>query len=192
MLVHQRSLENAAKNQGELRYLPTLGEIPARDKLTGGEWDWCKYHGDPSGCNTLDDESSVRVHISRVYRKRCLFRTRAGRLGLGPQSVRPGDRMWLMAGSTTPYVLRKKGKNEKESREVWILGRGLCAWRDVWRGSGWINEREYGDDMSRMRKQILLGNVSGAVHFRDNLLMGARILCRSVDEFDSEQRRLLQ
>lgn len=117
MLVHQRSLENAAKNQGELRYLPTLDEIPAQDKLTGGGWDWCKYHGDPSGCNTLDDESSVRVHISRVYRKRCLFRTRAGRLGLGPQSVRPGDRVWLMAGSTTPYVLRKKEKSEKESRQ---------------------------------------------------------------------------
>lgn len=117
MLGHQRSLENAAKNQGELRYLPTLDEIPARDKLTGAMWQWCKYHGDPSACKTLDDESSVRLHIVRVYRKRCLFRTRAGRLGLGPQSVRPGDGVWLVAGSRTPYLLRKKEQGEGEARE---------------------------------------------------------------------------
>lgn len=117
MLGHQRSLENAAKNQGELRYLPTLDEIPAQDKLTGAMWQWCKYHGDPSACKTLDDESSVRLHIVRVYRKRCLFRTRAGRLGLGPQSVRPGDGVWLVAGSRTPYLLRKKEQGEGEARE---------------------------------------------------------------------------
>lgn len=117
MLGHQRSLENAAKNQGDLRYLPTLDEIPAQDKLTGAMWQWCKYHGDPSACKTLDDESSVRLHIVRVYRKRCLFRTRAGRLGLGPQSVRPGDGVWLVAGSRTPYLLRKKEQGEGEARE---------------------------------------------------------------------------
>lgn len=117
MLGHQRSLENAAKNQGDLRYLPRLDEIPAQDKLTGAMWQWCKYHGDPSACKTLDDESSVRLHIVRVYRKRCLFRTRAGRLGLGPQSVRPGDGVWLVAGSRTPYLLRKKEQGEGEARE---------------------------------------------------------------------------
>lgn len=114
MLGHQRSLENAA---GDLRYLPTLDEIPAQDKLTGAIWHWCKYHGDPSACDTLDDESSVRLHIVRVYRKRCLFRTRSGRLGLGPQSVRPGDGVWLVAGSRTPYLLRKKEQVEEEARE---------------------------------------------------------------------------
>lgn len=117
MLGHQRSLENAAKSQGDLRYLPTLDEIPAQDKLTGAMWQWCKYHGDPSACKTLDDESSVRLHIVRVYRKRCLFRTRAGRLGLGPQSVRPGDGVWLVAGSRTPYLLRKKEQGDEEERE---------------------------------------------------------------------------
>lgn len=117
MLGHQRSLEHAAKNQGDLRYLPTLDEIPAQDKLTGAMWQWCKYHGDPSACKTLDDESSVRLHIVRVYRKRCLFRTRAGRLGLGPQSVKPGDGVWLVAGSRTPYLLRKKEQGEGEARE---------------------------------------------------------------------------
>ncbi|POS73835.1 hypothetical protein DHEL01_v207766 [Diaporthe helianthi] len=121
ILEHQRSLENAA-NQGDLRYLPTLDEIPSQDRLTGATWQWCKFHGDPSGCKTLDDESSVRVHISKVYRKRCLFRTRAGRLGLGPQSVRPGDGVWLVAGSRTPYLLRNKEQAEEGKEKLGFLG----------------------------------------------------------------------
>lgn len=121
MLGHQRSLENTT-NQGDLRYLPTVEEIPAQDKLTGASWQWCKFHGDPSACKALDDESSVRVHISKVYRKRCLFRTRNGRLGLGPQSVRPGDGVWLVAGSRTPYLLRNKEQDEEGREKLGFLG----------------------------------------------------------------------
>lgn len=122
MLDHQRSLENTAQSQGDLRYLPRVDEIPPQQKLTGALWEWCKYHGDPSACKTLDDEFSVRFHISRVYRKRCLFRTRSGRLGLGPQSVRPGDGVWLVAGSRTPYLLRKKGQDEEGRERLGFLG----------------------------------------------------------------------
>lgn len=118
MLDHQRSLENANKNSEGWRFLPTSDEIPAQDKLTGALWEWCKYHGDPSTCSTLDDESHVRLHMVKFYRKRCLFRTRAGRLGLGPQSVRAGDEVWLVAGSRTPYLLREKGQdNEEEAKD---------------------------------------------------------------------------
>lgn len=145
MLGHQRSLENAAKNQGELRYLPTLDEIPAQDKLTGAMWQWCKYHGDPSACKTLDDESSVRLHIVRVYRKRCLFRTRAGRLGLGPQSVKPGDGVWLVAGSRTPYLLRKKEQGEGEAREK--LG---------FLGEAYVHGVMYGEAAAGMARETLV------------------------------------
>lgn len=121
MLGHQRSLESAT-NQGDLRYLPTLDEIPEQDQLTGASWQWCKFHGDPSACKALDDESSVRVHISKVYRKRCLFRTRNGRLGLGPQSVRAGDGVWLVAGSRTPYLLRNNEQVEEGREKLGFLG----------------------------------------------------------------------
>lgn len=146
MLGHQRSLENAAKNQGDLRYLPTLDEIPAQDKLTGAMWQWCKYHGDPSACDILDDESSVRLHIVRVYRKRCLFRTRAGRLGLGPQSVRPGDAVWLVAGSRTPYLLRKKEQVEEEPRE-----------RLGFLGEAYVHGVMYGEAASGITKENMVG-----------------------------------
>lgn len=122
MLDRQKSLENTAQNQGDLKYLPTVDDIPSQHKLTGALWEWCKYHGDPSACKTLDDESTVRFHISRVYRKRCLFRTRSGRLGLGPQCVRPGDGVWLVAGSRTPYLLRKKGQDEEGRERLGFLG----------------------------------------------------------------------
>lgn len=141
MLDHQRSLENAAQNQGDLRYLPTVDEIPPQHKLTGALWEWCKYHGDPSACKTLDDESTVRFHISRVYRKRCLFRTRSGRLGLGPQSVRPGDGVWLVAGSRTPYLLRKKGQDEEGRERLGFLG------------EAYVHGVMYGEEAAAMTKE---------------------------------------
>ncbi|KAH8756600.1 hypothetical protein F5883DRAFT_568853 [Diaporthe sp. PMI_573] len=143
MLGHQRSLEYAAKKQGGLGYLPTIDEIPAQNKLTGAGWEWCKYHGDRSACNTLDDESSVRLHVSRVYRKRCLFRTRAGRLGLGPQSVRPGDGVWLVAGSRTPYLLRKKGQDEQGRERLGFLG------------EAYVHGVMYGEAAAGMTKEVM-------------------------------------
>lgn len=119
MLDHQRSLENAANKSGDWRFLPTSDEIPDQDELTGASWQWCKYHGDTSTCATLDDESNVRLQIVKSYRKRCLFRTRAGRLGLGPQPVRSGDEVWLVAGSRTPYLLRKRGQDNEDAKHTY-------------------------------------------------------------------------
>jgi hypothetical protein len=141
MLGHQRSLEYAAKKHGGLGFLPTIDEIPAQNNLTGATWEWCKYHGDPSACTMLDDESSVRIHISKVYRKRCLFRTKAGRLGLGPQSVRPGDGVWLVAGSRTPYLLRKKEQDEEGRDRLGFLG------------EAYVHGVMYGEAAAGMRKE---------------------------------------
>lgn len=106
-LNHQRALEQAQIGpDSKRRFLPTDGEIPDRTKLANS-WQWCKYHGDETKCKTLDDETSFRYQLARVYRKRCLFKTKAGRLGLGPQSVKAGDSVCLLAGTRTPYVLRK-------------------------------------------------------------------------------------
>ncbi|KIW36119.1 uncharacterized protein PV06_11594 [Exophiala oligosperma] len=37
---------------------------------------------------------------------RCLYRTVEGDLGLGPLSMRPGDRVWILRGARVPFVLR--------------------------------------------------------------------------------------
>ncbi|PSR77686.1 hypothetical protein BD289DRAFT_142389 [Coniella lustricola] len=106
-LNHQRSIE-AASGSETPRFLPSTNEIPPPEKLTGAIWQWCKYHGDPACCKKLDDETSFRFQMVRVYRKRVLFRTQGGRLGLGPQSLRPGDNITLLAGTRTPYILRPR------------------------------------------------------------------------------------
>ncbi|KAJ4406457.1 hypothetical protein N0V82_010127 [Gnomoniopsis sp. IMI 355080] len=119
-LNHQRSLESATGSHKQ-RFLPSDDEIPPQEKLTS-TWDWCKYHGDPGACKTLDNEASFRFQMVRVYRKRCLFRTKAGRLGLGPQSVKPGDTIHLLAGARTPYILRRRDGVDKMIDSFRFLG----------------------------------------------------------------------
>lgn len=103
-LARQRGLDAFYSPAGP-RFLPSDDEIPAQAQAQLSD-DWCKFHG-PS-CEALDDESSFRFQMVRIYRKRCLFRTRGGRLGLGPQSVKPGDIVSLIAGSRTPYLQRRQ------------------------------------------------------------------------------------
>lgn len=110
-LARQRSLDALYSLTGT-RFLPSDDEIPAQAQLSD---DWCKFHG-PS-CEALDDEASFRFQMVRTYRKRCLFRTRGGRLGLGPQSVKPGDVVSLIAGSRTPYLLRRQRQQGKDQVE---------------------------------------------------------------------------
>lgn len=120
ILNRQRVLDSA-HSIDDRRFLPSDDEIPSQEKLTS-PWDWCKYHGDPSACSKLDDETSFRFHMVKVYRKRCLFRTKAGRLGLGPQSVKPGDAVCLLAGTRTPYLVRKLEGSEQPRNKFRFLG----------------------------------------------------------------------
>lgn len=101
-LERQRTLENTY-NTDDRRFLPSDDDLPAQEELSSY---WCKFHG--PACEDLDEESSFRFQMAKIYRKRCLFRTRGGRLGLGPQFVKPGDSVWLIAGSRTPYLLRQQ------------------------------------------------------------------------------------
>lgn len=132
-LNHQRILEKA-HNSGKRRFIPSNNEIPAQNKLTS-TWNWCKYHGDEAACKDVDDEASFRFQMVQVYRKRCLFRTKAGRLGLGPQSVKPGDTVCLVAGTRTPYILRKKDQNQQAINRFKFLGEayvhGIMYWEET-------------------------------------------------------------
>lgn len=125
----QRALEDAQSLTGR-RFLPSDDEIPAQFSYFGipvqkrltSPTDWCKYHGDPSACEKLDDETSFRFHMVRVYRKRSLFRTKAGRLGLGPQGLKPGDAVYLLAGTRTPYLLRRQDGGQQPKNKFRFLG----------------------------------------------------------------------
>ncbi|KAN0120363.1 Heterokaryon incompatibility protein (HET) domain containing protein [Hyaloscypha variabilis] len=53
-------------------------------------------------------ETFVTSLLERVRRRR-LFRTKRGLLGLGPESMQAGDQVWMVQGAMVPFVLRRKG-----------------------------------------------------------------------------------
>ncbi|KAK2616075.1 hypothetical protein N8I77_002784 [Diaporthe amygdali] len=56
--------------------------------------------------DAVSEVSSFHSAFYRHYRARCLFRTEAGRFGLGPRIARVGDTVWLLSGARTPFILR--------------------------------------------------------------------------------------
>ncbi|KAM0720640.1 hypothetical protein Q7P37_004777 [Cladosporium fusiforme] len=56
--------------------------------------------------------------VARVCHGRKIFRTRQGRLGLGPSALRPGDTCAVLFGSRIPFVLRPSG----EASQYLLLG----------------------------------------------------------------------
>lgn len=60
--------------------------------------------------------SNYRVAFSNACHRRRLFRTAGGRLGLGPQTMQPGDVAVILYGGNTPYILRyHEDANDYES-----------------------------------------------------------------------------
>ncbi|KAL2073742.1 hypothetical protein VTL71DRAFT_11068 [Oculimacula yallundae] len=53
-------------------------------------------------------ETFVTSLLERVRRRR-LFRTKRGLLGLGPDSMKAGDQVWMVQGAMVPFVLRRRG-----------------------------------------------------------------------------------
>ena len=73
-----------------------------------------------SGGN-FDDDASKFVSIRQAHRgavwDRVLFRTRAGRLGLGPANTSRGDEVWALAAGAAPFILRQAvGPSECSAR----------------------------------------------------------------------------
>lgn len=63
----------------------------------------------------IEGEAAAFKHaISPVLPFRRLYRTAKGYLGLGPASVGPGDRVYLLRGAKVPFVLRGGGGGEFE------------------------------------------------------------------------------
>ncbi|KAI9641308.1 hypothetical protein NHQ30_010110 [Ciborinia camelliae] len=53
-----------------------------------------------------EDFSLLEKEIEAANDARSLFRTRKGYLGIGAQSLRPSDEIWLLAGASVPFILR--------------------------------------------------------------------------------------
>ena len=62
-----------------------------------------------SGGN-FDNDASRFISIRQAHLGACLdrilFRTKAGRLGLGPRSLREGNELWAFGGGPAPFVVR--------------------------------------------------------------------------------------
>lgn len=113
--------DKAEKSDAGRFFMPSVEEIGERGKqfserCAEGGFRWCNYHA--LDCVTYDDGTTFRSAFLRVYRKRALFRTAKGYLGLGPVDTKPGDKVALVAGARVPFVLKRvKGKRSKHGRK---------------------------------------------------------------------------
>lgn len=72
-------------------------------------WSWQTNYDLPLGPETMRVclvAESCRPMLT-ICKRRCLFFTESGLLGLGPGNLRPGDEVFALAGARVPYVLRK-------------------------------------------------------------------------------------
>ncbi|KAF7854534.1 uncharacterized protein EAF02_011709 [Botrytis sinoallii] len=58
-----------------------------------------------------EEFSYLEKEIEAANDARTLFRTRKGYLGIGAQSLRPSDEVWVLAGASVPFILRR-GEDE--------------------------------------------------------------------------------
>lgn len=58
------------------------------------------------------DYEDFSESFGAAYVGRRLFRTQGGYLGIGPQSLRENDQVWVLAGAAVPIVLRPLGKQK--------------------------------------------------------------------------------
>ncbi|MCJ1383970.1 hypothetical protein MMC17_007084 [Xylographa soralifera] len=71
------------------------------------------------------------IAYTAPYRK--FFTTTRGTIGLGPQSIRPGDSICIFRGGLVPFVLRKDGTRHRLVGEAYVHGvmDGQAIWRNT-------------------------------------------------------------
>ncbi|CAO2649966.1 Nn.00g012580.m01.CDS01 [Neocucurbitaria sp. VM-36] len=72
------------------------------------------YHNDHGGT----------FHLSWAphFKSRRLFVSKSGLLGVGPNSVKVNDEIWLIAGARTPFVLRPQGQSDNGTKRFRLVG----------------------------------------------------------------------
>lgn len=54
------------------------------------------------------EESEFEIRVESHCQWKRLFATNEGQLGLGPNSVREGDEVWILAGADVPFLFRRR------------------------------------------------------------------------------------
>ncbi|UPK98931.1 hypothetical protein LCI18_009866 [Fusarium solani-melongenae] len=85
--------------------MPPDGYFKALENLTPGLNYIREKHKHPVASSS---EESRRSQLPHVYDGAVLFRTSCGLLGLCKGHVRPGDRVWQLAGGRYPFVLHRE------------------------------------------------------------------------------------
>ncbi|KAI1325016.1 heterokaryon incompatibility protein-domain-containing protein [Xylariaceae sp. FL0255] len=109
---NQQAISDLAARDSNQGVMPTLQEIG--DILTSLIED-----PDSPQSKQLDrDLGDIRRSFESAYMGRRIFRTTGNYFGIAPQSLLPGDQVWILSGADTPYVLR-----EVKSEEGWqVIG----------------------------------------------------------------------
>lgn len=116
MFTDLRMALKALRTRDSERFLPTDEEIKSF-KLSR----WCNLHG-PDCTSETEDHKDFRSTMAKYYRKRGLFRTAKGRIGLGPQSLQARDRLVLIAGARTPFAVTETKDEETGETMTEFIG----------------------------------------------------------------------
>lgn len=78
------------------------------------------------------DKSRFEACLAVYSRRRVLFRTKLGYIGLGFDTTETGDQVWILAGARTPFVLRSVGDGIPNQEKFQLVGE--CYVHGVMRG----------------------------------------------------------
>lgn len=98
----------------------TAGLIPTREDIEDFDDDKQLESTPVSQGQTQPDKPRFEACLAVYSRRRVLFRTKQGYVGLGFDTTQPGDQVWILAGVCTPYILTPVSdvQGEKEFRFV--------------------------------------------------------------------------
>jgi hypothetical protein len=91
--------------------LPSLDLVLERVKVADALYkDWTHRLEHSTEWSTVFGQKQMDFQraISRIGRGRCVFRSGQKLLGLGPESSRTGDELWLIRSALTPVILRRE------------------------------------------------------------------------------------
>ncbi|KAI9929628.1 hypothetical protein ASPWEDRAFT_172709 [Aspergillus wentii DTO 134E9] len=69
-----------------------------------------------NGSHKILDAIPVFSRLMDTYRSRSLFKTEKGYLGVGPESIKRGDEIWIIAGARTPFILSEASPKDSPAR----------------------------------------------------------------------------
>jgi hypothetical protein len=102
-------------------------EIPS---MFGEWWNWVQSRATVNDDGTYDDVESLAPNSDNItlfcqsffgataYRR--FFITRDGRMGIGPESIQPGDQVVIMCGGKVPFAIRRD--NSGHSHHAKLVG----------------------------------------------------------------------